>query len=86
MIDPVLSGFDMPLLIDMPILEEEIPALDAILLTHCDNDHYSRMTCKKLADKVKEFHAPYYVAGLLKEELNIDGMGHDIYRQGRDLA
>ncbi len=78
MIDPVLSGFDMPLLIDMPITEEDVPYVDAVLLTHCDNDHYSRATCKKLAEKVKEFHAPHYVAGLLKEELGIDGIGHDI--------
>ena len=35
MVDPVLSGFDMPLLIQVPITEEEIPHLDAILLTHC---------------------------------------------------
>lgn len=79
MIDPVLSGFDMPLLIDMPILEEEVPSLNAILLTHCDNDHYSRTSCKKLADKVDEFHAPHYVAGILKEELGISGIGHDIH-------
>lgn len=78
MIDPVLSGFDMPLLIDMPITEEAVPYVDAVLLTHCDNDHYSRTTCRKLAEKVKKFHAPHYVAGLLKEELDIEGIGHDI--------
>lgn len=78
MIDPVLSGFDMPLLIDVPITEEEVPHVDAVLLTHCDNDHYSRTTCRKLAKKVNEFHAPHYVAGLLKEELGIEGCGHDI--------
>lgn len=81
MIDPVLSGFDMPLLIDMPITEEEVPSLDAILLTHSDNDHYSRATCKQLKEKVKQFHGPYYVANLLKEELDIDGIGHDIYEK-----
>lgn len=37
MIDPVLSGFDMPLLIDVPLTEEQVPHLDSILLTHCDN-------------------------------------------------
>lgn len=78
MIDPVLSGFDMPLLIDMPITEEAVPYVDAVLLTHCDNDHYSRTTCRKLAEKVKKFHAPHYVAGLLKEELDIEGIGHDV--------
>lgn len=78
MIDPVLSGFDMPLLIKVPITEEEVPHVDAVLLTHCDNDHYSRTTCGKLAGKTKEFHGPRYVAGLLKEEQGIGGVGHDI--------
>ena len=31
MIDPVLSGFDMPLLIDLPLTEAQVPHLDAIL-------------------------------------------------------
>lgn len=78
MIDPVLSGFDMPLLIQVPITEEEVPRVDAVLLTHCDNDHYSRATCGRLAGKVKEFHGPHYVAGLLRGEQGIDGIGHDI--------
>ena len=46
MIDPLLEGFDMPLLIDMPILPKDIPSLDGILITHIDNDHFSRPTCK----------------------------------------
>lgn len=81
MIDPVLSGFDMPLLIDVPIQEEEVPHLDAILLTHCDNDHYSRSTSKALAEKTDAFHAPHYVAALLQEELQIPGIGHDIHER-----
>ena len=78
MVDPVLSGFDMPLLIEVPITEEQVPGVDAVLLTHCDNDHYSRKTCGELASKVKAFHAPHYVAGLLQSELGIPGKGHDI--------
>lgn len=78
MIDPVLSGFDMPLLIDMPIQEADVPHVDGILLTHSDNDHYGRKTCKELAPVTDSFHAPHYVANLLKEELDIDGIGHDI--------
>ena len=31
MIDPVLSGFDMPLLIEVPITEAQVPHLDGIL-------------------------------------------------------
>lgn len=78
MLDPVLSGFDMPLLIDMPITEQEVPALDAILLTHCDNDHYGRQTCGRLAGKTGEFHTTEYVNTLLGQELQIQGRGHEI--------
>ncbi len=77
-VDPVLSGFDMPLLIEVPLTEEEVPRLDGVLLTHCDNDHYSRSTCRGLRDVTEGYHGPQYVAGLLKEELGISGHGHDI--------
>lgn len=79
MIDPLLEGFDMPLLVDMPILPQDVPSLDATLITHIDNDHYSRATCSDLKDVCKSYHAPHYVANQMKEEINIDGMGHDIY-------
>lgn len=78
MVDPVLSGFDMPMLIEVPIEEGSVPHLNGILLTHCDNDHYSRTTCKALEKVTEEYHAPHYVAGLLQEELGILGYGHDI--------
>ncbi|CZQ89537.1 Hypothetical protein Tpal_1147 [Trichococcus palustris] len=39
----------MPLLIDMPIEPEQVPQLDAVLITHYGNDHYSAPTCKALA-------------------------------------
>ena len=38
LIDPVLCGFRMPLLFDPPLRPEDIPALDALLLTHIDED------------------------------------------------
>jgi hypothetical protein len=44
-IDPVLGGFDMPVMIDMPVAAADIPHLDAVLVTHSDNDHYSVPTC-----------------------------------------
>ena len=78
MIDPLLKGFDMPLLIDMPIGTEGIPRLNAILITHSDNDHFSRVTCREITPVVREFHAPHYVASLMKE-MSIDGKGHDIH-------
>ncbi len=34
MVDPLLKGFDMPVMIDFPIKTEEVPKLDAILITH----------------------------------------------------
>lgn len=78
MIDPVLSGFDMPLLIGVPLTEARVPHLEAILLTHCDNDHYGRSTCKALAPVTAAFHAPRYVASLLASALEIPGEGHGI--------
>lgn len=78
MIDPLLEGFDMPLLIDMPIKVEDVPKVDAILISHVDNDHYSRPTCRNLKSVCKEYHSSFYVASLMKEECNIEGIGHDI--------
>ena len=37
MIDPLLEGFDLPLLVDMPIKSSDVPNLDGVLITHCDN-------------------------------------------------
>jgi hypothetical protein len=39
MIDPLLEGYDMPLLMKFPITPKEVPHLDAIFATHSDNDH-----------------------------------------------
>ncbi|MDP1817746.1 MAG: MBL fold metallo-hydrolase [Leadbetterella sp.] len=41
MVDPLLEGFDMPLLIDFPISSEDVPHWDAVFVTHVDNDHFS---------------------------------------------
>jgi len=46
MIDPLLGDFDMPVMIEFPISTDYVPRLDAILITHSDNDHYSVPTCK----------------------------------------
>jgi L-ascorbate metabolism protein UlaG (beta-lactamase superfamily) len=48
MIDPLLGGFDMPIMIDMPIAATDVPRVDAVLVTHSDNDHFSRSTCRDL--------------------------------------
>lgn len=78
MIDPLLEGFDMPLLIDMPILPKDIPALDGLLITHIDNDHFSRPTCKDVLPVCRSYHAPQYVAKVMREEEGLPGFGHDI--------
>lgn len=77
MIDPMLKGFDMPLLIEMPIKPEDVPSLDAMLITHSDNDHYSLPTCRAVEKVCGEYHSTQYVAELMKNE-GFNGFGHDI--------
>ena len=77
MIDPLLEGFDMPLLIEMPIRPRNIPALDGVLITHIDNDHFSRSTCKDVQPVCRSYHAPQYVAEVMRQE-GLPGTGHAI--------
>ena len=39
----------MPVMIELPIAADDVPRLDAVLVTHSDNDHYSVPTCRDLA-------------------------------------
>lgn len=78
MIDPLLEGFDMPLLFDMPILPQQIPSLDGVLVTHIDNDHFSRETCRDLLKVCQSYHAPHYVAQEMRQA-DIPGTGHAIH-------
>lgn len=80
MIDPLLEGFDMPVLFDSPLLPGDVPALDAVLITHIDNDHFSRSTCKDLLGVCKAYHAPKYVANEMRLE-GIPGKGHGIHER-----
>lgn len=80
LVDPVLRGFDMPLLFDMPIQPEEIPHLDAVLVTHIDNDHFSRETLRAVAPVCGALHATQYVAGEMRAA-GLPGMGHDIHER-----
>jgi L-ascorbate metabolism protein UlaG (beta-lactamase superfamily) len=68
MIDPLLEGFDMPIMIDMPIAAADVPRVDAILVTHSDNDHYSVPTCRALAPVTRGYHSTAYVASLMQNE------------------
>lgn len=77
MIDPVLTGFDMPQLVPPPIQPEAVPALDAVLITHADGDHFSRETCAALSKSCGAFHGTRYVGELLAE-MGLPGAGHAI--------
>ncbi|WP_057491323.1 MBL fold metallo-hydrolase [Streptococcus orisasini] len=68
LIDPILDSFDMPLLIDMPIKSTEIPKVDALLISHIDNDHLSFETLNNIKAVTQEFHAPAHVADVMIEE------------------
>ena len=77
MVDPLLGGFDMPVMIEFPIAAREVPRLDAVLVTHSDNDHYSVPTCQDLAGVTPEYHSTQYVASLMRQE-NLPAHGHNI--------
>jgi L-ascorbate metabolism protein UlaG (beta-lactamase superfamily) len=77
MIDPLLKDFDMPVMIEYPIKTEEVPSLDAVLVTHADNDHYSVPTTNDLAEVTGTFHSTQFVGSLLRNE-GLPGIGHDI--------
>jgi len=77
MVDPLLKGFDMPIMIDFPIATKNVPKLDAVLVTHADNDHYSVPTNRDLKTVTREFHSTIYVDSLMKNE-GFPSFGHDI--------
>lgn len=77
MIDPLLEGYDMPLLMKFPILPKEVPHLDAIMATHSDNDHYSVETFKDLSAVTKAYHSTIYVDSLMRNE-GLKSFGHKI--------
>lgn len=77
MVDPLLKGFDMPVMIEFPITTKDVPQLDGILITHSDNDHYSLPTCLDLKSVTKEFHSTVYVDSLMKND-GLPSFGHNI--------
>ncbi len=68
MVDPVLEGFDMPLLYEIPITSANVTTLDGVLITHIDNDHFSKPTCQHVKDVCKKYYAPNYVAEVMQNE------------------
>src|SRR5205809_5313859 len=77
MVDPLLEGYDMPLLMKFPITPKEVPHVDAIFATHSDNDHYSVETFKDLSSVTNEYHSTVYVDSLMKND-GLHSFGHDI--------
>jgi L-ascorbate metabolism protein UlaG (beta-lactamase superfamily) len=77
MVDPLLEGFDMPVLITFPIASRAVPRLDAVLVTHSDNDHYSVPTNKAIASVTRAFHSTHYVDSLMKRD-GLRSVGHGI--------
>lgn len=77
LIDPLLTGFDMPLLVEAPLKVQDVPKLDGLLATHIDNDHFSRETCAALAGVCRSYHATQYVAQEMRRA-GVPGAGHDI--------
>ena len=79
MCDPLLVGFDMPVLVEPPILPGDVPVFDALIYTHIDNDHFARETLAGLKDRAGEIHATHYVGKVATEEEGCTGVtGHDI--------
>jgi L-ascorbate metabolism protein UlaG (beta-lactamase superfamily) len=77
MVDPLLGDFDMPVMIEFPIAAADVPRLDAVLVTHSDNDHFSVPTCRGLARVTREYHSTRYVGSLMQQE-GFPAYGHDI--------
>ena len=77
MVDPLLEGFDMPIMIDFPIAAKDVPRLDAVLVTHDDNDHYSVPTNRNLKSVTRAYHSTIWVDSLMKNE-GFPSFGHNI--------
>lgn len=77
MVDPLLEGFDMPLLIEFPISAKDVPHLDAVFITHADNDHFSVPTNVAMSEVTTVYHSTIYVDSLMKN-LNLKSVGHNI--------
>lgn len=54
-----------------------MPTLDAVLVTHSDNDHFSKPTCEQLADVCGAFHSTGYVDSLMKN-MRLPSFGHGL--------
>lgn len=65
----------------VPIQPHELPALDAVLYTHCDGDHMGLRTAHALKDKAARFIGPAPCAAALSRE-GFDGSRLALCRPG----
>ena len=81
MIDPVFEGFDMPLTYDPPLKPEEVKRIDGLLVTHIDNDHFSRDTIRDVKNVTEEYHTTQYVAEVMREgaDVTLFATGHLVF-------
>jgi L-ascorbate metabolism protein UlaG (beta-lactamase superfamily) len=77
MVDPLLEGFDMPVMIDMPIMPKDVPHVDAVFITHSDTDHYSAATCRDLKPVCGSYHSTTYVGSVMEKD-GLPSFGHGI--------
>ncbi len=77
LIDPLFTGFHRPTLFECPLQAKNVTHLDAVLVTHIDNDHFSRETCRALAGVCRAYHSTGYVAQEMRSA-GIPGTGHGI--------
>jgi L-ascorbate metabolism protein UlaG (beta-lactamase superfamily) len=77
MLDPLVEGFDMHIMIEQPIMPRDVPHLDAVLITHADNDHYSVLTARDLKPVTREYHSTKYVSSLMQKD-GLPSFGHDV--------
>ena len=77
MVDPLLEGFDMSIMIDFPIAARDVLHLDAVFVTHADNDHFSVATNKAMSAVTNVYHSTIYVDSLMKS-MGLKSVGHDI--------
>src|SRR4051812_50079266 len=66
MIDPLLGGFDMPVMIVFPITADAVPRLVAVLVAFSDIVHYIVPTSRQLAPVTAAFLFSFYNDSLIR--------------------
>ena len=67
-LDPMIVGFDMPLLFESPLDIQDVTHVDGYLISHIDNDHCSLDTIESLKEKTQMIYTPKYISTMLKNK------------------